>query len=56
MCYNYIHQNPVQSGLGKKSIDWEFSSAPAYYDPDLNALVNKEVTYKDMALKMNLLW
>ena len=56
MCYNYIHQNPVQTGLVKKIKDWEFSSAPAYYDPDLNALVNKEVTYKDIALKMILLW
>jgi len=31
ICYNYIHQNPVSSGLVKKPEDWEFSSYRDYF-------------------------
>jgi len=30
VCFNYIHQNPVQSKLAEKAEDWPYSSAPHY--------------------------
>ena len=30
VCFNYIHQNPVNARLAKNSEDWEFSSFPDY--------------------------
>ncbi len=43
ICFNYIHQNPVKSGLVKKATDWEYSSAKDYAGLRGGVLVNKKV-------------
>jgi REP-associated tyrosine transposase len=45
VCFDYIHNNPVNSGLVKQDIDWEFSSARDYYTGKLrsDSLINKDV-------------
>ncbi len=43
ICFNYIHQNPVNAGLTKKAIDWEFSSARDYAGVREGTLVNKKI-------------
>ena len=43
VCFNYIHENPVKSGLVKRIIDWEFSSARDYADIRNGKLVNKKI-------------
>ena len=42
VCFNYIHQNPVKSGLVKTETDWEYSSAKDYAGLRNGKLVNKE--------------
>jgi putative transposase len=42
ICFNYIHQNPVNSNLVKKETDWEFSSAQDYAGLRNGTLVNKK--------------
>lgn len=42
ICFNYIHQNPVNAGLAKSETDWEFSSAIDYAGLRNGTLVNKE--------------
>jgi putative transposase len=39
-CFNYIHLNPLQSGLVKKLKDWEFSSYNCYSERQSNSLIN----------------
>ena len=41
-CFNYIHQNPVFSGLVKKAEDWEFSSYRDYIGLRNGKLINRE--------------
>ncbi|VAW14554.1 hypothetical protein MNBD_BACTEROID03-1598 [hydrothermal vent metagenome] len=43
ICFDYIHQNPVNARLVKNEIDWEFSSALDYANLRNGKLVNKEV-------------
>jgi putative transposase len=42
VCFNYIHQNPVKSGLVKIPQEWEFSSYPDYTKERNGQLVNRE--------------
>jgi putative transposase len=41
ICFNYIHQNPVKSGIVKKAQDWEFSSIKDYLGIRNGKLINK---------------
>jgi len=42
LCFNYIHQNPVEAGLVNNAVDWEFSSARDYFGNRKGKLVNFE--------------
>ncbi len=44
VCFNYIHENPVRSGLVKAPSDWEFSSYPDYCGIRNGKLINKART------------
>ena len=41
ICFNYIHQNPMTSGLVRKMEDWEFSSFKDYVRLREGTLCNK---------------
>jgi putative transposase len=43
VCFNYIHQNPVNDLLVKNPEDWEFSSYRDYYNGRKGKLVNREL-------------
>lgn len=43
ICFDYIHNNPVKSGLVSKPENWEFSSAMDYHGIRNNELVNIEI-------------
>lgn len=43
VCFNYIHQNPVKSGLVQSETNWEFSSAQDYAKLRKGTIVNKDV-------------
>ncbi len=42
ICFDYIHQNPVKTGLVNVSTEWEFSSARDFYKNREGSLVNKQ--------------
>ena len=42
VCFNYIHHNPVKSGLVEKDTDWEFSSARDYANLKNKSIVKKK--------------
>ena len=42
VCFNYIHQNPVNAKLVSQVTDWEFSSALDYTGLRKGKLVNKK--------------
>ena len=42
VCFNYIHQNPVKSGLVKTPAEWEFSSYRDYVGLRDGKLINRE--------------
>jgi putative transposase len=42
ICFNYIHNNPVKSGLVKYAEDWEFSSYPDYCGLRNGQLINRK--------------
>ena len=42
VCFDYIHENPVEAGLVSKIEDWEFSSAREYFDNKSKTLVCKK--------------
>jgi putative transposase len=42
ICFNYIHHNPIDSGIAHKLEDWEFSSIHEYRNPTIISLVNIE--------------
>lgn len=46
ICFDYIHQNPVNAGLVQKAEDWEFSSFRDYQGLRNGTLVNKECGVK----------
>ncbi len=52
ICFNYIHQNPVKSGLVNKPEDWEFSSYRDYLGVRNGTLVDKKRCY-ELELKFN---
>ncbi len=41
VCFNYIHQNPVNANLVKRPEDWQFSSYPDYFAGRNGKLINK---------------
>ncbi|MCH8317478.1 MAG: transposase [Bacteroidetes bacterium] len=43
ICFNYIHQNPMKSGLVKKMEDWEFSSFRDYIGIRKKTLCNQKL-------------
>ncbi|MDY0217209.1 MAG: hypothetical protein RBS19_09660 [Bacteroidales bacterium] len=43
ICFDYIHKNPVKSGLVSKPENWEFSSAMEFHGIRNNGLVNIEI-------------
>lgn len=43
VCFNYIHQNPVDAGLVINPVDWEFSSYQDYAGIRKGTLVNKSL-------------
>jgi putative transposase len=49
VCFDYIHQNPVNSKLVQNSEDWEFSSYRDYYCGRKGKLVNRELA-KELGL------
>lgn len=42
ICFHYIHNNPVKSGLVKRIEDWEYSSARDYMGLRSGKLINKK--------------
>lgn len=46
VCFDYIHQNPVNAKLVVKETDWEFSSTKDYANIRNGKLVNKEVAFE----------
>jgi putative transposase len=42
VCFNYIHNNPVTSGLVKDIYSWEFSSATEILGLEESKLVNRQ--------------
>ena len=42
VCFNYIHQNPVKSGLVKTPAEWEFSSYRDYVGLRDGKMINRE--------------
>jgi putative transposase len=49
VCFDYIHQNPVNGGLVNNPEDWEFSSYRDYYCGRKGKLVNRELA-KELGL------
>ena len=43
VCFDYIHQNPVNGKLAKSATDWEFSSAKDYAGMRNGKLINRKV-------------
>lgn len=46
VCFNYIHQNPVNTALVSKMEDWEFSSYRDYAGTRDGTLCNKDIAYE----------
>lgn len=46
ICFNYIHQNPVKTGLVKSNTDWLYSSARDYAGMRNGKLVNNTIAKK----------
>jgi len=44
VCFNYIHQNPVNARLVRNPEDWEFSSYPDYIKFRSGKLINRQRT------------
>jgi putative transposase len=49
VCFDYIHQNPVNGGLVNNPEDWEFSSHRDYYCRRKGKLINRELA-KELGL------
>lgn len=45
ICFNYIHQNPVNAGIVNNMEDWEFSSFRDYSGMRNGTLCNKDFAY-----------
>ncbi len=46
LCFDYIHQNPVKSGLVQHAQDWIYSSAKIYILNSKDELVNRQLAMK----------
>jgi len=53
VCFDYIHQNPVRSGLVKRAEEWEFSSYTDYYGLRNGQLIHRE-RMKESGLELRL--
>ena len=53
MCFMYIHQNPLLSGLVDKIEDWEFSSFSDYIGKRDGTLINKRLAIEILNLDAN---
>ena len=51
VCFNYIHQNPVKSGLVKTPSEWEFSSYPDHAGIRNGKLINRD-RIKELGLQI----
>lgn len=45
VCFNYIHQNPINAGLVNRMEDWEFSSFRDYIGLRNGNMCNKTLAY-----------
>jgi putative transposase len=43
ICFDYIHQNPVEAGLVALAVDWEWSSAKTYIQGGEDIISNKGI-------------
>ena len=50
VCFHYIHQNPMTSGLVKKMEDWEFSSFREYIGLRKNPICNREIAIEKLGM------
>lgn len=46
VCFNYIHQNPLNAGLVSKIEDWEFSSFRDYAGTRNGTMCNKNLAFE----------
>ncbi len=53
ICFNYIHQNPLKSGLVKKMEDWEFSSFQDYLGNRNGTLCNYTIARELLGINNN---
>jgi len=53
VCFNYIHQNPVEATLVSAETDYEFSSARDYAGIRDGKLINKDVAFEYIEYKIN---
>ncbi|MCB0647328.1 MAG: transposase [Saprospiraceae bacterium] len=51
--FNYIHYNPVESGLTERMSDWSFSSFTDYYHKRGGTLINKELTAYYLGIELD---
>ena len=50
VCFNYIHQNPINAGLVEKMEDWEFSSFRDYAGLRRGTLCNRWLTQQPVPM------
>ena len=53
VCFNYIHQNPVNAGLVNKMEDWEFSSFRDYAGMRNGTMCNKNLAYELLGIPIS---
>jgi len=53
ICFNYIHQNPLKSGLAKKMENWEFSSFQDYLGNRNGTLCNYIIAQELLGINHN---
>jgi len=53
ICFNYIHQNPVNASLVKKMEDWEYSSYCDYSGIRNGTMCNKNIAYEIVGIPKN---
>jgi len=51
VCFQYIHQNPVRSGLVKRMEEWKYSSYNDFAGRRNGQLVNKALAFDIMGIK-----
>lgn len=51
ICFNYIHQNPVNASLVKKVEDWEYSSFKDYAGIRNGTMCNKNIAYEIVGIQ-----